>query len=128
MKKYLFFLLLTGLVVGPATGQDLPPQAFLEKMKTLPAFTVLDIRTPAETAATGTLPGAVVLDFNAADFSEKISRLDKNRPVLVYCAVGGRSGKTVQLLEKQGFKTAFNLEGGIRAWLAAGLPVVKRPD
>lgn len=128
MKNYLVFLLVMGFSAFPAAGQDLTPQAFLEKMKSMPQKTVLDVRTPAEVAATGTLPGALVLDFNAPDFMEKAARLDRHRPVFVYCAIGGRSSKAAQLLEKQGFKTVFNLSGGMNAWQAARLPAQRKTN
>jgi rhodanese-related sulfurtransferase len=42
--------------------------------------------------------------------------LDKNKPVLVYCAAGGRSASAAKDLKKAGFKKVYDLEGGYDAW------------
>jgi hydroxyacylglutathione hydrolase len=49
----------------------------------------------------------------------------KDRPVIVYCEGGDRSGKAIAALKKQGFTRVVNLTGGLRAWQQAGLPVEK---
>lgn len=85
---------------------------------------VLDVRTPGEVAE-GKIEGATVIDFQDTTFTSMIDQLDKGQPILVYCAVGGRSGKTMDLMKEKGFKEVYNLEGGIIAWNAAGKPLVK---
>src|SRR5881392_2531419 len=52
----------------------------------------LDVRTPAEYAK-GHVPGAVNIDWNAKDFTEKVAALDKSQKYLVHCAAGVRSAK-----------------------------------
>jgi rhodanese-related sulfurtransferase len=42
--------------------------------------------------------------------------MDKNIPVFVYCRSGGRSGKAAKKMKEKGFKSVYNLEGGIIAW------------
>jgi rubrerythrin len=42
--------------------------------------------------------------------------LDPDKPVLTYCAIGGRSRAAAQYLSGQGFKEVYNLKGGIAAW------------
>ena len=83
---------------------------------------VLDVRTPEEYAK-GHLPGSVLLDFKAPDFKEKVTKLDRNRTYLVHCAVGGRSAQACDQMNQAGFIKVLNLEGGIKAWEAAGKPV-----
>ncbi len=48
----------------------------------------------------------------------------KNKPVVLICRSGRRSGQALALLEKAGFSAAANIEGGMNAWQKAGLPVV----
>ena len=48
-------------------------------------------------------------------------KLDKSKPVFVYCKSGGRSAKASAKLEELGFKTIIQLEGGMMKWTAAGL-------
>ena len=49
----------------------------------------------------------------------------KEKPVIVVCDDGNRSGKAATALRKQGFEQVFTLSGGIRAWRQAGLPLEK---
>jgi rhodanese-related sulfurtransferase len=85
---------------------------------------IIDVRTPLEYAG-GHIGNAINIDFNAADFKEKISKLDKNAGYLVYCRTGARSAAASNVMAELGFKDFFNMTGGISAWEAAGLPVVK---
>ena len=43
-------------------------------------------------------------------------QLDKNQPIIVYCAAGGRSAKASQMLKKNGFKVIYDLSGGYDNW------------
>ena len=62
----------------------------------------------------------------AADFKEKaFEGLDKSKPVLVYCASGGRSAKSAKIYKEAGFTKVYNLLGGFRAWSAKGLNIEK---
>ena len=49
----------------------------------------------------------------------------KNRPVIVYCRTGNRSGQAGAILKKQGFSEVYNMTGGILAWQNASLPLTK---
>jgi rhodanese-related sulfurtransferase len=50
----------------------------------------------------------------------------KQKPILVYCRSGSRSGQACNMLTKEGFENVSNLAGGIMAWEAANLPLSKR--
>jgi rhodanese-related sulfurtransferase len=76
---------------------------------------LIDVRTPGEYNE-GHISNAKNIDFNSADFKAKLEKLDKNKPVLVYCAVGGRSGKAAAMLKEMGFKEVYDLKGGFNAW------------
>ena len=80
---------------------------------------VLDVRTPEEWAS-GTIKGATKMNFFDKDFKTQLDKLDKNKPVYVYCKSGGRSGKATKQMKKMGFTTVYNLVGGIGAWDDAG--------
>lgn len=83
---------------------------------------VLDVRTPAEVAA-GAIEGSTPLDFYGVNFKQELNKLNKNKPLVVYCAVGGRSGQAMNMMKRMGFKEVYNLSGGIRAWINEGRPV-----
>lgn len=84
---------------------------------------VLDVRTPEEYAE-GHLDGAVLVDFYEPDFADQLSRLDLGVPYLVYCQSGNRSGQTLTMMQQLDFASAVDINGGIVAWQASGLPVV----
>ena len=85
---------------------------------------ILDVRTPEEWAE-GTVKEAIKMNFYDANFQEQLKKLDKTKPVYVYCKSGGRSGKAADQLQKMGFTSVYNLLGGMGAWNSAGKEVVK---
>jgi rhodanese-related sulfurtransferase len=52
-------------------------------------------------------------------------RLDKSSPVILVCETGTKSASLVGKLQKEGYADVVCLEGGIKAWNLAGLPLVK---
>ena len=87
---------------------------------------VLDIRTPQEFAA-GHIAGATNIDFRASNFEKSIAALDNKKPYLLHCASGNRSTQALPVFEKLDFKSVYHLDGGIKAWEKAKLPVDKSP-
>jgi rhodanese-related sulfurtransferase len=85
---------------------------------------VLDIRTPEEFKS-GRITGATNINFRETDFEKRIAGLDKGKSYLVHCASGGRSTQSLSVFEKHHFQSVFHLDGGIKAWEKAGLPVEK---
>jgi rhodanese-related sulfurtransferase len=86
---------------------------------------VLDVRTPDEFSE-GHLPGSVLVDFHEPDFPARLQALDPEVPYLIYCRSGARSGRTEQLMGQLGFSDVTDVEGGILAWIDAGLPVERQ--
>lgn len=84
---------------------------------------LIDVRTPEEFNQ-GYLKGALNYNINSDDFQEQLSKLDKTKPVLVYCLSGGRSASAAELLASRGFIEIYNLQGGIMKWNAANKPLV----
>ena len=87
------------------------------------SIVLLDVRTPAEFAA-GHIAGATNIDFESGTFESDIQKLDKSKIYAVYCRSGNRSGQATALMAKDGFKTIFNLDGGLINWQIAGNAVV----
>lgn len=83
---------------------------------------VLDVRTPQEFAA-GHLEGAVLVDFNAPDFAERIAEFDPDADYVIYCRSGNRSSGARAVMAEQGFSDVVDVDGGILAWEQAGLPI-----
>ncbi|ADV25966.1 Rhodanese domain protein [Pseudoxanthomonas suwonensis 11-1] len=99
---------------------------------------------PAELALVANQPGAVVVDMSAiADFEKghiagsrniipsqfdpagKLLAGAKQSPVVLVCRNGMASATAARKLKKAGFEQVHWLDGGIAAWQAAGLPLVK---
>jgi rhodanese-related sulfurtransferase len=80
---------------------------------------LVDVRAEHEWDA-GRIGGAVHLPL--AELSERIGGLDKDRPVVVYCLGDNRAEMAAEALAGAGFD-ASPLDGGIRAWVEAGLPL-----
>jgi rhodanese-related sulfurtransferase len=76
---------------------------------------LLDVRTPSEFNA-GHIKTAENIDFTGSDFREKVSKLDREKPVLIYCHSGNRSGKASLILKELGFKEVYDLQGGYSNW------------
>ena len=98
--------------------------AEFDKLRADKSNVVLDVRTEKEFKE-GHIPGAVNIDVRAADFAEKIAKLDKNKTYLVHCAAGVRSAMACQKLEGVGFKELYDLAPGFKGWEKAGKPVEK---
>lgn len=94
-----------------AQSVNLAPQDFITKIKTTKDAQLLDVRTPQEWQA-GKITSSNCMNFNDADFKQQIEKLDKNKPVFIYCAAGGRSSKAAPILQAAGFKQIYNLTGG----------------
>ena len=75
--------------------------------------TILDVRQPKEYEA-GHIPGAVLVPLPS--ITDHFDRIDRDKPIMVYCASGGRSRMAAQLLSGQGFGEIINMAGGINAW------------
>lgn len=87
---------------------------FKEKMA-IEGSQLIDVRTPGEVAG-GKIEGSTNINFNDPNFKDQISKLDHNKPVLVYCAVGGRSARAAAAFKELGFKEVYDLQGGYNSW------------
>ena len=106
---------------GAVTTLSVPDFA---KKITDTSIVLLDVRTPGEFAS-GHIAGATNIDFESGTFPADIQKLDKTKTYAVYCRSGNRSAQATALMAKDGFKSIFNLDGGINNWQGAGKEVVK---
>jgi rhodanese-related sulfurtransferase len=83
---------------------------------------IVDVREPEEWAETGVPEGAVLIPLGELE-SRAASELTADSPVYVICRSGNRSQTGSDILVGLGFPEVYNVDGGITAWLAAGLPV-----
>ena len=90
---------------------------------------VIDIREPVEweqhIAGALQVPRGLI-EFVADPASPRHNAdLGSTRRVIVYCASGARGALATLTLKNMGYENVANLDGGIKAWVAAGLPVVE---
>ena len=85
---------------------------------------VIDVRSAAEFEA-GHIPGALNIPY--AEIAERIEGVEAPNGVALYCMVGPRARKGEAALLQAGRADVFHIEGGLKAWKAAGLPVATGP-
>ena len=99
----------TGMGIGPREADGLMRAGAL----------LLDVREPAEWRA-GHAPGARHIPLG--ELQGRLDELPRDQTVVVGCRSGGRSARATSVLTRSGFQ-ALNLNGGMRAWASARLPV-----
>ena len=82
---------------------------------------VLDVRTVSEFDS-GHLEGAI--NIPVEELSGRLSELNQNDELLVYCRTGNRSTTAVGILRESGYERIYHMDGGITAWNSAGFPTV----
>jgi len=85
---------------------------------------LLDVREPSEWEA-GHVDGAVLIPL--AELPARMSEVPSDKTVLVICRSGNRSAQARDQLRAAGFSQTTSIDGGINAWIEAGLPVVTGP-
>lgn len=76
---------------------------------------VIDVRTAREVSQ-GKIKKAQNIDVMDTSFAQKLVKLDKSKPYLVYCRSGQRSAKACRMMAKEGFEELYNLKGGYMSW------------
>ena len=134
MVRILFFLILFAGTLSISKGQSLPYQILLkglydasfplikpEQISNLSNYQVLDAREKVEYQVSH-LENALWVGHDTFNLTA-VEKLDKTKPVLIYCTVGARSEKIGKLLQQEGFSRVYNLYGGIVHWVNEGRPV-----
>ena len=122
------FLILSCFVyVKSSSGEQnffsISPTTAREMLSSGKDILFIDVRTPqeiAEIAVEGAqpVPMAAILQGHAV--------LPKDKPIILICAVGGRSYWVGRFLSSRGYSEVYNLSGGIVDWEKEGLPVIRK--
>ena len=126
MNKLFAVLLVSILISSYAIGQitnDIDIYEFRKKMVS-EKYVLVDVRTKKE-FDDGHIENALNIDYFSTTFSDEISNIGLERPVLVYCRSGNRSGKSMRIMSDLGFKEVYNLIGGIKGWKAKNNRLIK---
>lgn len=101
--------------------ESISPKQAYTLLKDDTNITLLDVRTPDEFSKEH-IEGATLIPVQ--ELSENLSKLDKEKKIIVYCHSGMRSIAASRILVKNGF-TPLNVTGGITAWKNEGLGVIQ---
>lgn len=119
MKKWFVFLLL--IACSEKSSETLlTPQDFDARYKATESAILLDVRTVEEVAG-GKIANAQNIVWDES-FGSKLSTLE-HKPIFIYCGLGIRSAKAAAVLKEKGYSEVYELDGGMKSWKAAGLPV-----
>lgn len=110
--------------------KELTPQQLQDMIEQGSDVLIVDVRESSEHEQ-GHVKGALLVPRGileaAADpsYPKQVAELSsaRHRPVLLYCATGGRSAMAAAVLQMMGFAEVYSLEGGFAAWEQAGMPV-----
>lgn len=83
---------------------------------------LLDVREPAE-FKDGHVPGSTLVPLGQLAY--KLADLPRDRLIVAVCRSGNRSSAAVSMLQRAGFTTVHNLQGGIMAWSRSGGPMTR---
>lgn len=95
----------------------------MQSILELDGVQLVDVRTPEEYKE-GYIENSQNIDYYSPTFDEDIKKLDKSKPVILYCKSGNRSAKCAKKLIEAGFEKVYELEGGITEWKYNGMEVI----
>ena len=120
---FLFFGFFSAIAQDATTEKifrSISPADAMRMLQQRDDIVFLDVRTPEERSR-GYIPGSQLVSFN--DVAMGKLPIPKDKPVLLVCAVGGRSYFAGQMLSTKGYKEVYNLSGGVKKWYQSGLPL-----
>lgn len=108
-----------GMPLVPEFTSILPHEAhqLLQDRKDL---LIVDVRSAKEIELVR-IPQSTFVSLG--DIAQNTAKIPQDRPVLLVCAVGGRSYAAGLYLNQRGYLQVYNLRGGIKGWQQAGFPV-----
>lgn len=126
MKRVLVILVMAVALVSysckeEATTDDIQvvtPEE-MQQISQLEDIQLVDVRTPEEYKE-GYIENFQNIDYLSPEFEKEIAKLDKTKPVIVYCRSGKRSSKCAAKMKEKGFVKVYDLDGGIAKWKFKG--------
>jgi rhodanese-related sulfurtransferase len=88
---------------------------------------VVDVRSPDEFAA-GHVPGAINVPHERIVADPAVLDAHRDRPLVLYCRSGRRTGLALERLEQAGFERLYHLDGDMLGWEQRRLPLARGGD
>lgn len=117
-----WMLLITMTVIAQTKVEHVDAVTFKKRIDEKKGV-LIDLRTDDELKNKGFIKGATQIDYLKKDAEDRISKLDRKKTYLIYCAGGGRSGECAELMVKLQFKQVINLEKGFDDWKKKGFAI-----
>ena len=101
-----------------------------------PSALVVDVRHPLDVQSTGIIPQAIIVPLGSLTYKadnevpeewRHPQLQDRSRPMITTCMNGPMGALAGKLLHDMGFTDVRILDGGVQAWIDAGLPTVMNP-
>lgn len=86
---------------------------------------IIDVRTPQERKQFRIADSRLV---PVGDVIRGVFEADPEQPLILICAVGGRSYVASRVMFARGYREIYNLDGGIESWRRAGFPLETGPE
>ena len=107
----------------PAGFGTIAPAALNEQMVAAKPF-ILDVREASEVTSAGAIAGSVNIPIR--EVAKNLAKLPaEDQPIVAVCSLGHRAAMVMMALQMMGYTNVKSLSGGLTAWNAANLPVVK---
>ncbi len=113
-------------VVIPPEVHEIAPDQVVRQLVDHPDTLIIDVRTEDERHTRGYLLNSLHHDyFHGQQTLDALAKLDKTKPCIVHCAIGGRAQLIAVQMHQLGFKNILLLKGGFNAWTATGQAIAK---
>lgn len=125
MYRVLFFALVI-FCFSSATAQEIKhvdSKTFSTLIKSGDGI-ILDVRTEQEYSR-GHIENATLISTSDPKFVEKVSLLQKEKPLYIYCLTGSRSYAVANYLSKNGYSKIYNLRRGLMEWQSSNYPIIQ---
>lgn len=123
-----FIVLIFAGLLGTATGfsqaaKHIGSKEFAELSSSGNGI-ILDVRTSQEYSQ-GHIENSTLISVNDPKFVEKVSLLQRDKPIYVYCLTGSRSYAVANFLSRNGYTRVYNLTRGILEWQRYGYKITR---
>ena len=122
LLRITLLLVMLPMLAEAAIARNVSPEEAYSMVVKHDRLYLLDVRTPGEFQQ-ARLEGASLIPID--QLLNRLPEVPKDRPVLVYSAVGSRSAQVVNYLARQGYPEVYNLYGGIYSWAQKGYPILQ---
>ena len=130
MKRVLIILLLPLFIIGCKQSTETDIQVVspeeMKEISELEEVQLVDVRSQ-DAFKMEFIENAQNIDYYSPTFDYELTKLDKSKPVIVYCQKGSRSAKCAKKMKQAGFVKIYELEGGLAKWKYKGFEVKSLP-